>query len=354
MTSAGALVAFIVTLLFMFALRPVAAELKLIDIPGGRKRHDAAVPVIGGVCMAIGLTFGAAFVPRSDLWNALLLAVYLLVIVGTIDDRFDIRASIRLVAQTCAALLVAIGGGVVIESLGNPFFFPLPLGSAGTLFTVMFIVTVINAFNFIDGIDGLAGALAGLSLVAFAAIGHGTETFAMAVLLMAVVSAYLLFNFPLGINRHIRTFMGDAGSTVLGLLIACMGINLTQGADAQLAPAVGLWFIAVPVFDLFSSIIRRTLSGRSPFAPDHDHMHHRLIAAGLSRRETLSFMLLFAAACVGCGLLGRAFGLPDGVMCLAWLGGGAVYYQASRRPALAIRIGRAAVARADRSVETVR
>lgn len=338
MTVAATVLAFFITVLFMFALRPVAAELGLVDLPGGRKRHGSPVPVIGGISMAVGLSFGANLVEHPAFWNPTILAVYLLVIVGTIDDRFDLPASVRLIAQTCAAMLAVFGGGLVVASLGSPFFFALPLGPAEAVFSILFIVALINAFNVIDGIDGLAGGAAWLGLAALAVVGHGSEAFALTMLLLAVVSAYLLFNFPLPFNREVRTFMGDAGSTVLGLAIACVGIRLTQGVNAQLAPAVGLWFVAVPVFDLFASIARRLFAGRSPFAPDHEHLHHVLVVEGLSPRATLWFMLAFAGICAGVGLAGHAAGVSDGAMCMAWLTAGVVYYQAMRRPEVVVRL----------------
>lgn len=342
MTVAAGVLAFFITVLFMFALRPVAAELGLVDMPGGRKRHGSPVPVIGGISMAVGLAFGANLVPHPEFWNPTILAMYLLVIVGTIDDRFDLPASVRLIAQTCAAMLAVFGGELVVASLGSPFFFALPLGPAETLFSILFIMAIINAFNVIDGIDGLAGGLAWLALAALAMIGYGGEAFALTMLLLAVVSGYLLFNFPLPFNRDVRTFMGDAGSTVLGLAVACVGIRLTQGAGAPLSPSVGLWFVAVPVFDLFASIMRRVLAGRSPFAPDHEHLHHVLVVEGLSPRTTLYFMLLFAVVCAAVGLAGHAAGTADGVMCAAWLAAGVVYYQLMRRPVVAVRLVAAA------------
>ncbi len=160
----------------------------------------------------------------------------------------------------------------------------------------------------------------------------------MTTVLLAVVSGYLLFNFPLPFNRDVRTFMGDAGSTVLGLAIACVGIRRTQGADAPMSPSVGLWFVAVPVFDLFASTMRRVLARRSPFAPDHEHLHHVLIVEGLSPRATLYFMLLISFACVGVGLAGQAAGAADGIICVAWLMGGIAYFWAMRRPCAVVRL----------------
>ncbi|HEY8549727.1 MAG TPA: MraY family glycosyltransferase [Vicinamibacterales bacterium] len=337
MTIVGALVAFTVTVVSLFTLRPVANAVGLVDVPGGRKRHGGPVPVIGGIAMGIGLAFGSSVVEHPEFWKTSILGVYLLVGVGTIDDRFDLPADVRLIAQTCASLIVVLAGGIVVSHLGAPFFFDLPLGVLATPFTVLFILTLINAFNVIDGIDGLAGGMALLALGALALIGAGTPLLVLAVLLLAVVAGFLLFNLPLGFNRSVRTFMGDAGSTFLGLCVASLGIVVTQGDGALMTPAVGLWLVAVPVFDLFAAVLRRVMEGKSPFAPDHEHLHHVLIEKGLSPRSTLWAMLALAAALAGVGVLGHRMAVPDGLMVLGWFLAFAGYYQLMRRPTLVVR-----------------
>jgi UDP-GlcNAc:undecaprenyl-phosphate/decaprenyl-phosphate GlcNAc-1-phosphate transferase len=332
MTIVASFLSFIVTVVFMFALRPVATAVGLVDIPGGRKRHDVPVPIIGGIAMSIGLGFGTSLVEHPEFWNPTLLGIYLLVVVGTIDDRFDLPANVRLIAQSCAALLVGLASNIIVSSLGEPLFFRVDLGAFSLLFTVLFVVTLVNAFNIIDGIDGLAGGLGLLSLVAMAIIGVGTSDFPLVSVAAAVVAAYLLFNLPLGFNRPVRAFMGDAGSTALGLIVAAFGVHLSQDPVARISPAIGLWLVAVPVFDLFSTILRRLVEGKSPFAPDHEHLHHVLVEAGLSRRLTLVCMLALASVFAAIGVLADVVAAPDGAMLILWFFGGAIYYQMMRHP----------------------
>ena len=341
MTIVTAFLSLIVTVVFMFALRPVAVAVGLVDIPGGRKRHDVPVPIIGGIAMSIGLGFGTNLVEHPEFWNPTMLGVYLLVVVGTIDDRFDLPANVRLIAQSCAALLVVLASNIIVSSLGEPLFFPVDLGPVALPFTVLFVVTLVNAFNIIDGIDGLAGGLALLSLVAMIIIGVGTPVFVLVSIGAAVVTGYLLFNLPLGFNRPVRTFMGDAGSTTLGLIIAAVGIYLSQGPGARIAPVIGLWLVAVPVFDLFSTICRRLAEGKSPFAPDHEHLHHVLVEHGLSRRTTLVYMLTLASVFAAIGIAGDMLVVPDGAMLILWLASGALYYQMMRYPRIVVDLVRA-------------
>lgn len=338
MTVVGVFLAFIVTVVFLFALRPVAVATGFIDVPGGRKRHGVPVPVIGGIAMSIGLGFGSSLVDHPGFWNPTMLGIYLLVAVGLIDDRFDLPANVRLIAQTCASLLVVFAAGIVVTHLGAPFFFDLPLGVLAGPFTVLFILTLINAFNVIDGIDGLAGGLALLALAALAIIGVNSSVFGLTVLLLAVVAGFLLFNLPLGFNRSVRTFMGDAGSTFLGLAVASIGIALCQGGDARMAPTIGLWLIAVPVFDLFAAVVRRLMEGKSPFSPDHEHLHHVLMEKGLTSRATLVVMLSLAALFGLIGILGNMLEIPDGVMVVGWFAAFAFYYQLMRRAQAVARL----------------
>jgi len=333
----GALLSFAVTVLFLLALRPVAQAVGLVDVPGGRKRHSATVPVIGGIAMSIGLAFGASLVPHPYAWDAVLVGIYLLVVVGTIDDRFDLPASVRLIAQFCAALLVVFSG-LAITHLGEPWFFPLPLGSLSAAVTILFVLALINAFNFIDGLDGLAGGLALISLGAMAAISAGTPLFALVAVVAGTVVGFLLFNFPVTRKRRRRTFMGDAGSTALGLLIAAFGVYLSQGPMARIAPAIGLWLVAVPVFELFSAILRRLVQGRSPFTPDHAHMHHVLVEHGLSQRAALFVMLGMGLAFAVIGLTGDRLAVSDGAMLLLWFAAGTFYYQTLRHPRWFVRL----------------
>ena len=338
MNAVAFVLTFVVTVVFMFVLRPIASAVGLVDVPGGRKKHGMPVPLIGGIAMSVALGFGTTLVDHPEFWNPSILGIYLLVVVGTVDDRFDLPPNVRLIAQSCAAMLVVFASGITITNLGQPLFFKLPLGLLSVPFTLLFIMTLINAFNLTDGIDGLAGGLALLSLIAMAIVGVNTDVFSLILLLIAVVLAFLIFNFPLHVVQPVRTFMGDAGSTFLGLAIASIGVWLSQGVEPRIAPVIGLWFVAVPVFDLFSTIIRRSTEGKSPFAPDHGHLHHVLVDCGLSRRATLAWMLILAGVCVAIGVLGDRFDLPDGVMLVGWFVAGTAYYQMLRHPKVIVAL----------------
>ena len=317
----SAFIAFLVTALFLLALRPVAIVIRLVDYPGGRKVHVGDVPVIGGICMFLGLLVGVSLLQAPVFGQVpFLVGAGVLVAVGCIDDRFDIPPSVRLIAQATAALIVCLGTGLVAHDLGNILFFgDIGLGPLALPFTVLVIISIINAYNMLDGMDGLAGGVTLASLAAgtcaFLIFG-GNDGATHIVIAIGVVLAFLVFNAPLPFNASLRTFMGDAGSTLLGFIVAWMGLNLAHGPGAVISPVTTLWIAALPIFDLFISVGRRLSKGQSPFKPDREHFHHILRRAGLSGRQVLAVMVAIAFGVAMTGVLAHRAGVPDGVLFL--------------------------------------
>jgi UDP-GlcNAc:undecaprenyl-phosphate GlcNAc-1-phosphate transferase len=193
--------------------------------------------------------------------------------------------------------------GFVVGSLGDLVGWrDLTLDWASLPFTVVAIVALINAFNMLDGLDGLAGSVGAVALGGIMAIASSVG--ADAVLLDAgsmfgAVAAFLVFNLPTHLNRPIRTFMGDAGSTLLGFVLAGLSLALVQPTSVNLSPMIVLWLVPIPIFELFSSTARRIVRGMSPTEADTGHFHHRLIGAGLSVRAICTlYFLVSAASCI--------------------------------------------------------
>src|SRR5690606_5570336 len=160
----------IITILLMFTLRPAARRLGLIDRPGGRKMHVGEVPVVGGLAMAGGLMASSIYSHEAlAQFSYFAVALGVLVVVGALDDRYDLPALARFLAQVCAALLMVGGAGVTAHDIGYVFFGGLvELGWFSIPFSLAIVLTAINAFNMIDGSAGLAGIQA---LVALAFLG---------------------------------------------------------------------------------------------------------------------------------------------------------------------------------------
>jgi UDP-GlcNAc:undecaprenyl-phosphate GlcNAc-1-phosphate transferase len=317
----------IVTVLFVLILRPVALAVGLVDIPGGRKKHKKQMPVIGGLAMYFGLFFGGMVLSIASPINMLLLGASLLIIAGAVDDRFDLPPSVRLIAQTCAVLIMIYAAEIRLINIGSPLFFELNLLAFTVPFTILVTLTVINAFNVIDGIDGLAGGIAFIALGFMALIGIASDILSLIMLLMAVVTGFLVCNIPLRSNRQVACFMGDAGSTFLGFSVAWVGISLSQGESASMAPVTALWLVAVPIYDVVTSVLRRIFRGKSPFRADRKHFHHILMQQGLSAKASLLIILSLSFCTASIGFIGQLLLLPDTLMFLLWLVCGAIYYQ---------------------------
>jgi UDP-GlcNAc:undecaprenyl-phosphate GlcNAc-1-phosphate transferase len=314
----------LVTALFMFALRPVARGIGLIDRPGGRKMHIGEVPVIGGLAMAGGIAVAGLYMYASLRgFPYLITALALLVFIGALDDRYDLPASVRFMAQMCAALLMVAGADVSVVDIGRPFFGQLiELGWLSTPFSLVIVLTAINAFNMFDGSDGVAGvqALIALVFMGFACVMSGAMAYLPVICALAgCILGFLLFNWPSKRTRNVRAFMGDAGSTMLGFSLAWLSVELSQQPVRVLSPVVALWVFALPLYDLFSSMVRRVSQGCSPFHGDSEHLHHLLRRFGFSSREVAQLVLLASSVFAAIGVGGHLSAVADGWLFIAWL-----------------------------------
>lgn len=279
-------VAFSACALFLPMLLPLARRWGLVDHPGGRKDHDGAIPVVGGlviyaVVVATLLAFEPSVTPRI---LAFLVGAGLLVIVGQLDDYFDLRWTWRIGAQAAAALLMATQGGVIATNLHDVF------GSLGTdmgylaiPFTIFIVVGVINALNMADGVDGLAGSLAVVALLLYVALALYAGNVILAERLLAMAAAvvgFLVWNARLPWQRRARVFLGNGGSMLLGFTIAYASVRLSQGSEHPVSPVLGPWALSLPLIDCVALMFRRWRRGDSPFAADRGHMHHLLLDAG--------------------------------------------------------------------------
>ncbi|MCH7822674.1 MAG: undecaprenyl/decaprenyl-phosphate alpha-N-acetylglucosaminyl 1-phosphate transferase, partial [Proteobacteria bacterium] len=207
---------------------------------------------------------------------------HLLVVVGGLDDRFGLPATVRFATEIAAALIMVYAGGLQLHDIGDPFGVGvLSLDGFSLIATVIVTVTIVNAYNFVDGADGLAGLLVLIGLIAVAIVGGaGASSTAIALLASTAIVGFLVFNFPVNGNRRLRSFMGDAGSTFLGFIIVWVALGVSQGPDRFISPVYCLWFAAIPVFDCLTRFVRRLVRHVSPLTPGRDHFHHVLYRSG--------------------------------------------------------------------------
>lgn len=297
------LITFSLTLLTLYGLRPVADKIGLIDSPGGRKTHLLPTPMIGGIGIYIGILSVLIITPAlMQEYGDMAFLSGLVLAIGIIDDQRELSARSRLLWQSLAGLGMALLAGVRLESLGDILGSgPTTLGLFAIPFTVFATVGVINAVNMSDGLDGLSGGLVTIALafLAFSAlIANEQSSLLIIQILLAAILAFLALNFRPFWQKHALIYLGDSGSTLLGFILAWFLIASSQGSSAFINPVTALWFVAVPLIDTVSLLIRRPLRGDSPFKAGRDHLHHRILAKGFTAQQTvlilLSANLLFA------------------------------------------------------------
>lgn len=289
---------FLGALALLFIARKVARKVGLVDKPNARKHHNGHVPLVGGVSVYLSLWIIEALHPGllAD-FPIYISCASVLLIVGIIDDRFDLPFLPRMLLQALMAC-VMMWNGYYLYSLGNLLFgSSLVLGALGYAITLFAVIGAINAFNMVDGIDGLLGALSSVTFGALAMMFsfEGENDLALwCTCLVVACLPYTLLNLGIPWGRKFKVFMGDAGSTLIGFTVIWLLIVATQGEKAVMHPITALWFIAIPLMDMIRVMISRVRRGFSPFRPDREHLHHLLQRTGLSGRATLGVIVFIA------------------------------------------------------------
>ena len=316
----GALIAaFVVTFVMIKLLQPFAYWLELVDKPGGRKTHDGIVPLVGGIAVFSGLFISAyVFLDQPIFIRFFMLGCAFMVFLGAVDDRYDISPRTRLIGQVLIACIFVYGLQITLSSFGNLFGYgDVKVGWFGYVLAVLSLVGVVNAFNMLDGIDGLVGSLGLICFVGLAYLFGMANLFnvsLLAVLFVGALSAFLIFNIwgtPSKQKRINKIFMGDAGSMLLGLAVGVLLIFGAQPETGAFKPVVAIWFVLLPMTDMFTLMYRRVRRGKSPVAPDRTHIHHILVRAGFKPWQALYILVLTQAALVMTGIVLSLYGLPD-------------------------------------------
>ena len=245
-----------------------------------------------------------------------------LVLVGALDDRFDISVKFRATVQAAIGIIMMVVGGLYLRSLGYVFGpWELVLGPFGFFLTLFAVWAAINAFNMVDGIDGLLG---GLSSVSFGAIGiilwfDGQYSLSMwCFAMIAAILPYICLNLGV-LGRRYKVFMGDAGSTLIGFTVIWVLLETTQGKTHPISPVTALWIIAIPM-DMVAIMYRRLRKGMSPFSPDRQHIHHLIMRAGFTSRQAFVLITLAAAILAAIGVAAEyAHFIPEWVMLVLFL-----------------------------------
>jgi UDP-GlcNAc:undecaprenyl-phosphate GlcNAc-1-phosphate transferase len=287
--------ALLISLSGTFVARGAARRLDWLDQPSRRKMHTDPIPLLGGIAMYLAFVIA---IPIADSRTVIeegivvLAGATILLVVGVIDDRRGINPRPKLMAQVAAALLLVIGG------VGVNF---LPFDWLNAAATIVWVVGICNAMNLLDNMDGLSAGVAAIACAFFTALAiiHGQIWVSIvAAVLLGAVLGFLRYNW-----NPATIFMGDAGSLLLGFMLAVLAIKLRfPGVDPQRSWMIPILVLAVPIFDTTLVTISRLRRGVSISSGGRDHVSHRLVRLGLSVRQSVTIIYLAALLCGGAAI----------------------------------------------------
>jgi UDP-GlcNAc:undecaprenyl-phosphate GlcNAc-1-phosphate transferase len=282
-------------------IKKLSARLGLLDKPNARKVHTNSIPVIGG--MSIGLTLllslmvSPSFMEILSNYYIIIATSLVLMLVGILDDKLNLKATHRLAIQLICAYALA-ASGIRLTSL----YGILGIGELGALtsylLSIFLITGVVNAFNLIDGIDGLAGFLAFIGLSIFAYTAYALGDMPLVLILTTLIGGVFVF-----LTQNLRKkkiFLGDGGSLLLGFILVAVGIKLIESSalspilDVSNTISIVFGVFLIPVLDSLRVYISRMNEGFSPFRADNRHIHHLFLSFDISHKKASS-TIAFAA-----------------------------------------------------------
>ncbi len=306
-----------VTYLVTPAVRALALHYGALAEVRDRDVHEEPTPRWGGLAMLAGLFVAILLATQLPLMStifsdnaqirALLTGAIIIVILGLVDDKFGLDAPTKLVGQILAAGSMAMQGVTLVWLPIQGTFILDPTTSVAV--TVLIVLLGINAVNMVDGLDGLAASIVGVGAAAFfsysyfLSVVNGYQRATLATFISATLVGMCAGFLPHNWFRA-RLFMGDTGSMLIGFLMAGSSIMLTGQIDpgglssGSLLPAflpivLPLSILAIPLLDLLLAVFRRSRRGRSPFQPDKEHIHHRLLKLGHGQERAVLIMTAY-------------------------------------------------------------
>ncbi|MCD6328116.1 undecaprenyl/decaprenyl-phosphate alpha-N-acetylglucosaminyl 1-phosphate transferase [bacterium] len=302
-------IAVAISLILTPIVRTVARRVGAMDFPGRRKIHVKPIPSMGGIAillafmasLIIGLKIHPALAAGlADKLSGVLLGCIILLGVGIYDDIKGLRPTIKLAGHIAAAAVLVLHG-FTIEKFTSPLSesgsLEIP-ATAGVLLTILWVVGLTNSINLIDGLDGLASGIVLIASMTMFCVAVYRADYVIGLLCVAIAGSalgFLKYNFyPASI------FMGDTGSMGLGFIFAAMSLIGVSKSTVAVALLVPICSMAVPLMDTGLAFLRRVFRGEHPFKGDREHLHHRLLAIGLSQRQAVIFIYFI---CVYLGVI---------------------------------------------------
>lgn len=284
-----ATIAFFASLITVLVATPFVIKLALkigaTDKPNARKVHQQIMPRLGGLAIFIGVVAGyfAGGVYNQKV-TAITIGAILIVILGMLDDKYELSAKVKFAGQIFIASLI-VASGLTVDLITVPYVGDFELGYWSYPITIFWIVAFTNAINLIDGLDGLSAGISfiGIATIAIlAALAGKVLIFTLSLILLGSILGFLFYNF-----HPAKIFMGDTGALFLGYSISILSLLGLYKSVTLFSFLIPVMILGVPVFDTTFAIIRRLVNRRPISAPDKSHLHHRLLALGLSHKNTV-------------------------------------------------------------------
>lgn len=320
--AAHGLLASLITLLGIKALIYFSPALKLIDYPLGRKGHKTPTPLVGGISIAIGVSY-IFFISskNSTVFLFFWLSSIFVLALGIIDDRDSLRVKTKLIIHSFITLFCIYFSTVQLNYFGAVITStPIYLGIFGPFLTVFLMLAFINAINMLDGVDGLVGSLVAtqaFSLLSISILLHQPTITLLLVGLICAISSFLFYNFPLSPHKHARIFLGDAGSTFLAFFIAWITIYLSQETEIySIKPIQIFWCVFFPFLEICGTVALRKANKQRITLASYDHIHFILLKMGFSRKQVVFTVCLISGLYSLLGIVLAWLNIPENIQFL--------------------------------------
>lgn len=314
-----------------FKILRIAKEKEIVDNPEARKLQKEPVPVLGGMAVLFGVlcgllvgcclmgTDGTTVFKHQDIWQIMgsllpiLLGMGIMAYIGVVDDIIGVKASHRIVIEALTILGIIYGSGACTDNLHGLWGIYQISWTIAVPLTVFGGVAIINAINMVDGVNGLSSGLCIIYCGAFGVAFVRSSDWVNAILAFSMVGALLPFFIHNLYGKNSRMFIGDAGTMVMGILMTWFVITVLRTdtfigwnkyKQVMCLVAMCLSIMSVPLADMARVTVMRVVHGKSPFAPDKTHLHHALIAAGMSHSFTTLVEILLDMLVIGIFVMG--------------------------------------------------
>ncbi|MDQ1144332.1 UDP-GlcNAc:undecaprenyl-phosphate GlcNAc-1-phosphate transferase [Bacillus sp. SORGH_AS 510] len=275
-------------------VKKLAFKIGATDKPNNRKVHQKIMPRLGGLAIFISFIIGILILSPESIYHwPIILGSIVIISTGMVDDIKEISPKVKLLGQIAAASIVVIFGNISVEYINLPFGGQINFGILSIPITIIWIIGITNAINLIDGLDGLAAGVSTIALLTIAGMAlvmGNMYVMVTALILAASTGGFLVYNF-----HPAKIFMGDTGSLFLGYMISVLSLLGFKNV-AFISIIIPVIILGVPISDTLFAIIRRLINKQPLSAPDKSHLHHCLMKAGFSHKQTV--LLIYAMSTI--------------------------------------------------------